>query len=66
MKLQLELKGIFKEETIPKDGGLTHEKVLRLLLLDYGRYLFLISFLHGDKFFRIFVLEISRVLENHV
>lgn len=66
MKLQLKLKGIFKKETIPKDGGLTHEKVLRLLLLDYGRYLFLIPFLHGDKFFRIFVLEISRVLENHV
>lgn len=34
MKLQLKLKGIFKKETIPKDGGLTHEKVLRLLLLD--------------------------------
>ena len=66
MKLQLKLEGIFKKETIPKDGGLTHMKVLRLLLLDYGRYLFLISFLYGDKFFRIFVLEISRVLENHV
>lgn len=66
MKLQLKLEGIFKKETILKDGGLTHEKVLRLLLLDYGWYLFLIPFLHGDKFFRTFAPEISRVLENHV